>query len=211
LRTLDAKVFADPRVEQALEGGQGVVGAAILAARLGHLAGRDVRAFADAAHQLRGIEQVGELVAPQARAEQLLHIGHVAADQRVAALHVVIQEGERRAQREAVQPETDLRQFHRHLIEVYTVDAAFQHAPLEQVQVGQLAHINRHALPLHLFLDFAPSLRQFVQHGTPFEGCQELRHLVGDVIDGFDQKMSTAHRGSSTRRSKKRLFRRLLY
>ncbi len=74
----------------------------ILAARLGYLAERDVRTLADTAHQLRGVEQIGELVAPQATAEQLLHLGHVAADQRVAALHVVVEEGERRTQREAV-------------------------------------------------------------------------------------------------------------
>ncbi len=67
-------------------------------------------------------------------------------DQRVAAAQVVIEEVERRTQREGVEPQTDLRQRHGHRVEIDAVDAALEDVPLEQVDVGQFFVIERDAL-----------------------------------------------------------------
>ena len=116
-----------------------------------------------------------------------------AADERVAALHVVVEEGERRAEGEAVEPEADFGQFDGHGVEVDAVDAAFEDAPLEQVEVGELAHVDADALALHFCLDLAARLGQFVDDRVPFEGGQDFGHPVGDVVHGFDQEVAAAH------------------
>src|SRR5712692_2285472 len=152
-----------------------------------------MREFANAPHELRGVEQIGELVAEEVAAERILHLLDAAADERVAALHVVVEERERRTQCEAVQPQADLRQFDGHGVEVYAVNTAFQHVPLEQVDVGQLAHIYSHALALHLLLYFTACFSQLIYNRIPSEGGQEFRHLVGDMVDGLYQEVTAAH------------------
>ena len=74
-------------------------------------------------------------------------------DQRVAAAQVVIEEVERRTQREGVEPQADLRQFHGHRVEIDAVDAALEDVPLEQVDVGQLGRIDGDALLAEGFQD----------------------------------------------------------
>ena len=59
-------------------------------------------------------------------------------DQRVAAAQVMVEEVERRAQREGVEPQADLGQLDGHRVEIDAVDAALEDVPLEQVDVGQL-------------------------------------------------------------------------
>ncbi len=157
--------------------------------------GGDVGEGADAAHEFGGVEQVAELAAPERVAEGVLHILDVAADEGVAGFHVVVEEGERRTEREAVEPEADFGQFDGHGVEVYAVDAAFQDLPFEQVDVGQFAHVYGDFLLFHLLLDGAARLGQFVEDGTPFEGGEEFDHLVGDVVHGFDEEVTAAHGG----------------
>src|SRR6266566_4090010 len=72
-RLLVAEVFADPHVQQPLEGREGVIGSFVGFARLGYLLGRHIRELANAPHELRGVEQVGELVAEEVAAERVLH------------------------------------------------------------------------------------------------------------------------------------------
>ncbi len=48
--TFVAEVFAGPHIQQALEGGQGIIGSLIGAARFGYFFGGDIREFTDAAH-----------------------------------------------------------------------------------------------------------------------------------------------------------------
>ncbi len=193
--TFVAEVFADVDVEEAFEGGEGVVGSLVGFAGLGYFLGGDVGEFADFAHELGGVEEVGELVAPEALAEGVLYVLDAAADEGVAAFHVVVEEGERGAEGEAVEPDADFGEFDGHGVEIDAVDAAFEDAALEQVEVGEFAHVDGDALVLHFELDFAAGLAEFVDDGVPFEGGQEVGHAVGDVVDGFDEEVAAAHSG----------------
>ena len=78
---------------------------------------------------------------------------NVAPIERVAAAQVVVEEVERRTEREGVEPQADLRQFHGHRVEIDAVDAALQDVPLEQVDVGQLVRIDGDALLAEGFED----------------------------------------------------------
>ena len=147
------EVFADPDVEQAFEGGEGVVGSAIGGTGFGDLGGGDVGEGTDTAHEFGGVEEVAELAAPEGATEGVLHIFDVAADEGVASFHVVVEEGKGRTEGETVEPEADFGQFDGHGVEVYAVDAAFQDLAFEQVDVGELAYVYGDFLLLHLLLD----------------------------------------------------------
>src|SRR6266700_522207 len=192
-RLLVAKVFADPHVQQPLERREGVICALVGFPRFGYLLGRHIREFANAPHELRGVEQVGELVAEEVAAERVLHFLDAAADERVAALHVVVEERKRRPECETVKPQAHLGQFDGHGVEVYTVNTTFQHVSLEQVDIGQLAHVYGHALALHLLLYFTACLSQLIYNRVPPEGGQEFRHLVGDIVNSLNQEVTAAH------------------
>src|SRR5207249_11243182 len=103
----------------------------------------------------------------------VLYLLDVATNERVARFHVVVEEGERGAEGEAVEPEADFGEFDGHGVEVYAVDAAFEDLALEQVDVGEFARIYADVLAFHLHLDFAARFGQFVNDGVPFEGGQE--------------------------------------
>ena len=90
---------------------------------------------------------VGGQTAPSIASRDLVHAD---TDQRVAAAQMVVEERQRRAQREAVEPEADLGQLHGHGVEIDAVDAALEHVALEQVDVGQLARIDGDALLVQL-------------------------------------------------------------
>src|SRR5438270_3574578 len=109
-----------------------------------------------------GIEEASELMTEEFLAESILHLCHVANDEGVATLHVVVEEGERRTEGEAVEPETHFCQFDGHGVEVDAVDAAFEHAPFEQVEVGEFAQVYGYALAIHLLLDLMARLGQFM-------------------------------------------------
>ncbi|HYU72645.1 MAG TPA: hypothetical protein VEL31_08185, partial [Ktedonobacteraceae bacterium] len=130
---------------------------------------------------------------PKILAESIPDLLDAAADEGVAALQVVVEEGERSAEGEAVEPEADLGEFDGHGVEVDAVDAAFEDAALEQVEVGELAHVDADALALHLFLDLVTCLSQFVYNRVPFEGGQDFRHLVGNVVNRLHQEVTAAH------------------
>ena len=48
-------------------------------------------------------------------------------------------------------------------------------------------------LALHLFLDLVTCLGQFVDNRVPFEGGQDFRHLVGNVVNRLHQEVTAAH------------------
>ena len=54
-----------------------------------------------------------------------MHLLYIAADQCVAHLQMVVEEGERGTGGETVEPEANFGQFDGHGIEVHAVDAAF--------------------------------------------------------------------------------------
>ena len=66
---------------------------------------------------------------------------------------MVVEEVERRAEREGVEPQADLGQFDGHRVEIDAVDAALEDVPLEQVDVGQLVRIDGDALLAERFED----------------------------------------------------------
>ena len=78
---------------------------------------------------------------------------NVAPTSELPQSQVVVEEAQRRPQREGVEPEADLGQFHGHRVEIDAVDAALQDVPLEQVDVGQLVRIDRDALLAEGFQD----------------------------------------------------------
>src|SRR5205085_10519213 len=153
------------------------------------------RKLTNFAHELGCAEQPGKLVPEEIVAEGVLYLLHVSAYERVAALHVVVEEGERGTEREAVEPEADFGEFDGHGVEVDAVDAAFEDTALEQVEVGELAHVDAYALALHFGLDVTACLGQLVDDRVPLEGSQKTGHLVGDVFHGFDQEVTAAHGG----------------
>src|SRR6185437_16351904 len=68
------------------------------------------------------------------------------ADERVAGAEVVVEEVERGADGEGVQPEADLGEFHGHRVEIDAVDASLQHVAAKEVDVRQLHRIDADAL-----------------------------------------------------------------
>ena len=66
---------------------------------------------------------------------------HPGAEQAVAAAQMMVQETERGAHREGVQPQRDLGQFHRHRVLVHAVHAALEHHAPDDVPVVELRRI----------------------------------------------------------------------
>ena len=106
------------------------------AVRLGDLR---VRQRLDGRHAPRGAFGAGDRIVQQQRRPVLRRLvdagAHPGAEQAVAAAQMVIQEGERRADGEGVQPERDLGELHRHRVLVHAEDAALEHHAPHDVAV----------------------------------------------------------------------------
>ena len=203
------KPLAHPQVERlfvgkklALERGVGL-GAPL------HVGQGGVGALGHLDHHRGQVEQPGERPLEQRELARVRHLhrpfhrAHVRADHRVAPAQVVIQEAERRADREGVQPQAQLRQLHRQRVEVHAVDAALHHQAGQQCGVVQPGRIDRDALPRHLRQDLPPHALDQPLHGVPVPGHVRMRVVVdlhppddavGQVIHRVDQKMAAAHR-----------------
>ena len=116
---------------------------------------------------------------------------------------MVIQEAERRADGEGVQPQAQLRQLHRQRVEVHAVDAALHHQAGQQRGVVQPGRIDRDALTRHLRQDLPPHALDQPLHGVPVPrhvGMGVVIDLhppddaIGQVIHRVDQEMAAAHR-----------------
>ena len=121
------------------------------------------------------------------------------AEQAVAAAEVVIQEAERRADREGVQPERDLGQLDRHRVLVDAVDAALEdHAPddvavVEPVPVdGPVAVLRVRHDPVADGLDAAHERRDIALYQR-FRLGHGRDHSVGEIVDQTDQEVPGPH------------------
>src|SRR5205807_9463038 len=92
-----------------------------------------------------------------------------------------------------IQPQADLRQFHRHGVQVNTIYAAFQHSALQQRHAGQSVDVNRDFLALHVVQDVVTGLLKECPHRVLTPTVEEVDQPVADVIDHFDEEMPAAH------------------
>ena len=128
---------------------------------------------------------------------------HPDAEQAVATAQMMVQEAERRAHREGVQPQRDLGQLHRHRVLVHAVDAALEHHATNDVPVVKLVRVHCPAAPLGIGQNsvpdrvdslgqrrdvVAPRLRRV--HLGLGDGAD---HLVGHQVHEADQEVPGPH------------------
>ena len=125
------------------------------------------------------------------------------ADERVAAAQVVVEEGERRADGEAVQPERDLGQFDGQRVLVDAVDAAFEDHAADDGLVGELGLVD------HPIGGVCPRQNVLTDSGDAFNQGRcvgafqpgrdgrrvfdQFENGVGEVVDSGDEKVAAAH------------------
>ena len=127
------------------------------------------------------------------------------ADERVAAAQVVVEEGERRADGEAVQPQRDLGQLDRERVLVDAVDAALEHHAADDGLVGELGFVDDPIGGLGAVEDLAADRFDAVDQGRTVEAVEpgnggrgvfdQLGDGVGEVVDRGDQEVAAAHGG----------------
>src|SRR5262245_9584964 len=105
----------------------------------------------------------------------------------------MVEEVERRTQREAIEPKAHFRQFHGHRVKIDSIDAALQNMPLEQIDVGQLVRIDRDALNAERFQNALPRDIEREVHRIDRELIEELEQSIGDEIDRLDEEVTAAH------------------
>ena len=197
---------AAEEVEQTAQIGGGVLDPAKQRGGLPHLGNVRVR------HLLYTLHTVGRGLgagdgAAREQSAQPLQIGgrvrHPEADQRVAAAQMVVEEGQGRADGEAVEPEGDLRQLDGQGILVDAVDTALEDHPPDDGLVGQLGRVDD---PLRLpgpAEDVPPDRGDAVDQGRsvlvePLRDGRDVLDQVGDVVgeevDGCDEEVTAAHR-----------------
>ena len=126
---------------------------------------------------------------------------HPGAEQAVAAAQMVVEEGERRADREGVQPERDLGELHRHRVLVHAVDAALEHHAAHDMAVVEPRRIDRPALRRRIgedrFGESPRSGRRAAIHGRPARRSASaiaVDGAVGQPVHEVDEEMPGAHR-----------------
>ena len=134
-------------------------------------------------------------------------VGDAQAEERVAAAQVVVQERERRADGEAVEPEGDLGQFDGERVLVDAVDAALEDEAADDGLVGQLGLVDCPAGLVGALQDVGANGGHAVQQGRvvgvvlvqPVGDGGRVFDQVGDVVgqevDGADQEVAAAHGG----------------
>ena len=130
---------AAEEIEQPARTGSGVLDTAKQRGGLPHLRYVRVRFLLYTPHAVGRRLGAGDGAAGEQSAQPLQVLGrvrHPETDQRVAAAQVVVEEGQRRADGEAVEPEGDLRQFDGQRILVDAVDAALEDHPPDDGLVG---------------------------------------------------------------------------
>ena len=127
------------------------------------------------------------------------------ADERVAAAQMVVEEGEGRADGEAVQPERDLGQFDGQRVLVDAVDAAFEDHAADDGLVGELGLVD------HPIGGVCPRQNVLTDSGDAFNqgrcvGARQpgrdgrrvfdqFENGVGEVVDSGDEEVAAAHGG----------------
>ena len=125
------------------------------------------------------------------------------ADERVAAAQVVVEEGEGRADGEAVQPERDLGQFDGQRVLVDAVDAAFEDHAADDGLVGELGLVD------HPIGGVCPRQNVLTDSGDAFNQGRcvgafqpgrdgrrvfdQFENGVGEVVDSGDEEVAAAH------------------
>ena len=111
----------------------------------------------------------------------------------------MIQEAERRADREGVQPERDLGQLDRHGVLVDAVDAALEdHAP-DDVAVVEPVPVDGPVAVLRIGQDSVADGLDAAHERRDIALCQRFRlghgrdHSVGEIVDQTDQEVPGPH------------------
>ena len=125
------------------------------------------------------------------------------ADERVAAAQVVVEEGEGRADGEAVQPERDLGQFDGQRVLVDAVDAAFEDHAADDGLVGELGLVDHPVGGVCPRQNVLTDSRDAFNQGRCVGALQpgrdgrrvfdQFENGVGEVVDSGDEKVAAAH------------------
>jgi hypothetical protein len=119
---------------------------------------------------------------------------------------MVVQEGKRRAHREAVQPQRQLCELHRQLVAIHPVHRALQHDTPDDVPIIQVLRLTRPAVGLRLVLDLGAlgvdpvgqrrgvASNAAVNFGDHRRFFHAQQHRIGEAIDDAYQEMTGPHR-----------------
>ena len=112
---------------------------------------------------------------------------HARAHQRIAVLHMVLNERQRRAKDKTVHPQRQPRQLHGKRVQVNTENAALEQGALQDLRVfGHVVEVQKPQLPG----DLGAFVRhQLLQVGI---GVKPRQRQVGQVIERFNQKVPAA-------------------
>ena len=193
-------------VEKTRQGARRLLDATEGGGALAHLGDVGIRQFLDHRHPARGLARLNHRLTDEegpAFADPFLGLMDEFAEQAVAGAEVMVEEGERCADREGMEPEREFRQFHRHRIEVCAVDDALQHDAPHEVAVVEVLVAHLPAVGLRLGADMAA---YGLDLGRKRRGILAPRHqrgglllrgegFVGEPIDQRDQEVPGAHRG----------------
>ena len=164
-----------------------------------------VRERLDGRHAPRRAGGAGDRIVQQKRRSvfrRLVDAGaHPGAEQAVAAAQMVVEEGERRADGEGMQPERDLGELHRHRVLVHAVDAALEHHAPHDVAVVEAFGSDGPAVRLGVGADGgAGGLDAVGERRTvvaPIDRRLRFGHggdgPVGEPVHQIDQEMPGAH------------------
>ena len=116
---------------------------------------------------------------------------------------MVVEEGERRADGEAVQPQRDLGQLDRERVLVDAVDTALEHHAADDRLVAELAFVDDPVGGAGPFQDLAPDRLDAVDQGRNVVAVEpgdrgrhafdQLGDRVREVVDRGDEKVAAAH------------------
>ena len=163
-----------------------------------------VGGFLDLGHQSRDLLDAGDLTEVEQCAALAQHVRRRAdpgADDAVSGAQVMVEEGERRADREGVEPQRHLGELHRHRILVDAIDDPLQHHAPRDMAVVELGFDDRPAPLLRLRKD---SFAKASNAGGERRGIvapvdhrlgvlNRVEHAVGQPVDQADQEMARAH------------------
>ena len=128
---------------------------------------------------------------------------HPHPDERVANAQVVVQKGQRRAHREAVQPQRHLGQFHGQAVLVHPIDAALEHHAANDGLIRQLGFVDDPVGRRGALQDVVPDAFDALHQRRGVGAVQprrDYRHILdqfGDIVRQEvhcgDQEMAAAH------------------
>ena len=164
-----------------------------------------IREFLNRLHRHRGAcGPVQRLVQEERTSQPVGGIEGVAcpaAEQAVAAAQMMIEEAERRAGGEGVQPERHLGQLDGHRVPIHAVDASLEHDASDDVPVVESVRVDGPAAVsgiVHDRLTYVidpPGERRRVVVRHRFGLGHDGNHAVGEVVDQAHEEVSRTHGG----------------